>query len=183
MPGVRFLHVSPDQRRMLCSLYGSVVALWDLRAGPEPALILPGHTGEITCCRFWGGDLVVTASEDRTARLWDARTGRPRAMFKGHDAAVTCAALNATGTRLVTAAQDRTVRVWDVGTRQELARLRWRHLPVQEVAFSADGRRVVVRGLDVTRLWNLDVLSAARAGLPRRFTPAERERFEVPADE
>jgi WD40 repeat protein len=184
MPRVRLLQVSPDGQRVLCSPYGSVVAIWDLQSGPEPAVVLPGHTAEITFCRFSrDGRLVLTGSEDRTVRIWDAWSGKQKALLCGHEGAVTWAALSRDGQRLVTASTDRTVRVWDVGRRQELARLRWRHLPIEEVAFSADGKRVVVRGRDLTRLWDLDVLSAAWARLPRRLTPGERERYEVPGDE
>jgi WD40 repeat protein len=96
---------------------------------------------------------------------------------------VTWAALDVGQQRLVTAGLDGTVRVWDVASCKELARLRWRHSRIEEVAFSPNGRHVIIRGRDVTRLWDLDILAAARARLPRHFTPAERERYEVPEGE
>ena len=108
MPRVRLLQVGPGGRRVLCTPCGSVVAIWDLREGPGPAVVFEGHTGEMTFCRFSSdGQLVLTESEDRTVRLWDARTGKQKAPFKGHEGAVTWAALDSGHTRLVTASPDR----------------------------------------------------------------------------
>jgi hypothetical protein len=56
--------------------------------------------------------------------------------------------------------------------------LRWQGSKVEEVAFSADGRRVFIHGGGATRLWAVDIFSAARARLPRTLTAAERERYE-----
>ena len=60
------------------------------------------------------GELVVTASADRTARLWDARTGALLGAPLSHDDTVWAAAFSPDGTRVVTASQDGTARMWDV---------------------------------------------------------------------
>jgi WD40 repeat protein len=59
------------------------------------------------------GSRIVTASQDRTAKVWDARTGTEALSLKGHTDAVISASFSADGTRIVTASQDRTARVWD----------------------------------------------------------------------
>ena len=43
---------------------------------------------------------VVTASDDKTARLWDAATARRSARLEGHDGWVCSAAFSPDGTRL-----------------------------------------------------------------------------------
>ena len=62
------------------------------------------------------GTRVVTASDDKTARLWDAATGAPIAVLSGHEDAVWSAAFSPDGTRVVTASKDKTARLWDAAT-------------------------------------------------------------------
>ena len=65
------------------------------------------------------GKRIVTASEDKTARIWDAATGRPIGEpLEGHEKEVTSAAFSPDGKRIVTASEDKTARVWDAETRQ-----------------------------------------------------------------
>jgi hypothetical protein len=64
-----------------------------------------------------------------------------------------------------------------------LATLRWHDFRVEEVAFCDGGRRIFTRGGQAARLWPVDVLSAARARLPRALTAAERQRYEIPASD
>jgi WD40 repeat protein len=156
------------------------VGLWDLSKGGEPTFVLRGHTSPVNFARFSvDGSRILTGSDDRTARLWNAATGEPLAVCKGDKAAVTCGAWNPSGERLVTGSADGTVRLWDARTGQELAMLRWQGSSVKEVAFCADGQRVFIHGGGATRLWQVDILSAARARLPRTLTAAERERYEI----
>jgi WD40 repeat protein len=49
------------------------------------------------------GSRVVTASNDRTARLWDARTGDPLGVPMRHEGLVEMASFSPDGLRVVTA--------------------------------------------------------------------------------
>jgi WD40 repeat protein len=60
------------------------------------------------------GRRVVTASDDKTARVWDADTGREIAHLDGHEEPVTSAAFSPDSQRVVTTSSDYTARVWDV---------------------------------------------------------------------
>ena len=63
------------------------------------------------------GKRIVTASEDKTARIWDAATGKPIGEpLKGHEDAVCSAAFSPDGKRIVTASRDKTARLWDAAT-------------------------------------------------------------------
>ena len=67
------------------------------------------------------GTRIVTASEDKTARIWDARTGAQLVVLPGHGNAVEFAAYSPDGTRIVTASADKTARIWDARTGAQLA--------------------------------------------------------------
>ena len=63
------------------------------------------------------GKRIVTASEDKTARLWDAETGKPIGEpLTGHTDGVSSAAFSPDGKRIVTASADKTARLWDAET-------------------------------------------------------------------
>ena len=66
--------------------------------------MLRGHEGTVLCAAFSpDGSRIVTASEDKTARIWDIATSREIAVLLGHSYHVQSAAFSADGSRIVTA--------------------------------------------------------------------------------
>ena len=104
---------------------------------------------------------IVTASDDKTARLWDAITSAPSAICLGHRRGVVYAAFSRDGTRIVTASDDATARLWDAATGVPLATCEGHQGGVVHAAFSPDGMYIVTASDDATaRLWD------ATAGTP-----------------
>ncbi len=63
------------------------------------------------------GKLILTESNDGTARLWDATTGVERATITGHGfTGVQSARFSPDGSRIVTTGGDDAAKVWDVGS-------------------------------------------------------------------
>jgi WD40 repeat protein len=60
------------------------------------------------------GSLIVTASDDMTARVWDAASGKVMAVLRGHESYALSAAFTPDGSSIVTGSDDRTARIWDV---------------------------------------------------------------------
>ena len=110
------------------------------------------------------GRLVLTASENHTARLWDAATGQPLArMVLGSN--VPHATFSPDGRRIVSVSVDRTARIWDTATGKPLAPpMRHRDTTpdpgtatgaVNYGWFSPDGKRVMTVTSDGrVRLWD-----------------------------
>ncbi|WP_414220828.1 WD40 repeat domain-containing protein [Cupriavidus necator] len=76
---------------------------------------LNGHQAGVRSAAFSpDGQRVVTASDDKTARVWELTTGQVIAQLNGHQAPVRSAAFSPDGQRVVTASYDKTARVWNV---------------------------------------------------------------------
>jgi WD40 repeat protein len=121
----------------LCTLFAQA-------ARSTPLVTLIGHAAAVNQAVFSpDGARVVTASDDRTARVWDARTGAPVTPPLRHQAAVTAVAFSLDGTRVVTASDDTVARIWDTRTGALMTPPLVHQDAVAIVAFSPDGKRVV----------------------------------------
>jgi len=89
------------------------------------------------------GTLIVTASQDRTARVWDASTGKEKGVLRGHESEVVSAVFSADGTRILTASWDDTFRLWDATTATQISAHRAHEVHGLAI-FSPDGRRVLL---------------------------------------
>jgi WD40 repeat protein len=146
----------------------------------SPQLTLKGHEKAVSFASFSpDGRRVVTASEDRTARIWDAKTGAVLAVLKGHEEGLRFASFSPDGKMVLTFANDNTVRLWNAFTGKEMATLSASKRWVRSAGFSTDGQRVLVGFWGEARVWPVDLLAAAKQRKPRDLTQAERERFEL----
>lgn len=152
---------------------GKIALLWDVRK-PDVPIVLKGHDAPINAISFNSdGSKVVTASDDKTARLWDTATGNSITTLRGHhDAEVVSAVFSADGSRVLTASKDGTARLWDVATGLLLATLRGHKEPLIDAMFTPDQALVVTVAEDETfRVW--DAASGAE------FTDLREHVFEL----
>ncbi|WP_434451073.1 nSTAND1 domain-containing NTPase [Lentzea sp. E54] len=145
------------------------------------AVPLHGHTGAVYLTSFTSdGDVLATASYDRTARLWDVRdrsNPKPLAVITGHTGWLSSAVFSPDDRVLATTGEDRTIRLWDVTDRAHP-----RHLKTIETGngttylleFSPDGKTLAAANDDKTaRLWDVsDPANAKPLGDPLRGATA-----------
>jgi WD40 repeat protein len=101
------------------------------------------------------GLLVVTASEDGTAKIWNTVAGDPIGMPMRHGAAVVTAVFSRDGSRILTASRDGSAQIWDTGG-VRIAEPMWHPHPLESATFSRDGDRVVTASDDGTaQVWDV----------------------------
>jgi len=88
--------------------------VWDAQTGR--AMTAPLKHGDYLWAAEFSpdGEQVVTASQDKTARVWDAETGLPLTEPLKHNSAVLSAHFSPDGERIVTISANGTAHVWDV---------------------------------------------------------------------
>ena len=102
-------------------LLGSVdgpIQLWDIAASAPVALPdLEGHTEALYSIKA-SDNMVLSSSEDSTARLWDLRTGRCVRTMDGHcrTAGVWSVDMDGYCHTAVSGSSDKTVKLWDLGS-------------------------------------------------------------------
>jgi WD40 repeat protein len=102
-----------------------------------------------------GGDHVVTACDDSTARIWDATTGRALLTLR-HPAKLAIARFSPDGHRLATGADDGAVRIWDAGTGALIDTFTGHKGPVGALGWSPTGAELVSGAIDGSiRLWSV----------------------------
>jgi len=152
----------PDGEWLAASGEDGKLRFWNLELGPL-MLEMQAHSAWV-----WGlaaspsGDLLATASADRTVKLWSVgrdASGAPQlsllTTLTGHTAAVWGVDFAPDGRTLASASWDGTVRLWDVSTGESLAVLEGHTDWVYDVAYSPDGSVLASSSADGTaRLWD-----------------------------
>jgi WD40 repeat protein len=182
---------SPDGSRIVAAFSRGSALQWDAVTREPIGKPLIGHEEKVRSAAYSpDGKRIVTASLDGTVRLWDTETGKQIGEpFRGHEDAVNSAAFSPDGTRVVTASRDKTARLWDAVTGQPIGEpFRGHEDAVNSAAFSPDGKRIVTASSDKTaRVWDIptdtqDLVSRAKASIPRCLTLEQRKAFFLPSE-
>jgi WD40 repeat protein len=137
-------------------VHAAEAALFAAYQDLKERIVLKGHEGLLFSASFApDGRRIVTASEDKTARVWDAGNGDQLAILRGHTEGVRVASFSPDGQQVITASTDKTARLWSAETGQQSDVLEHDGV-VRSAAFSPDGRRVVTASDDKTaRVWDV----------------------------
>lgn len=118
-------------------------------------MILQGHSDAVDSVAFNPqGTLLVSASDDATARVWDAHSGtqllvlrKPPTEAVATAAPIETATFSADGSEIVTAGQDGHVRIWSTRLCGSLASLEQLARSLVTRPFTAQEHRTYLAGI------------------------------------
>ena len=142
---------------------GNEVLLLNARKGKTSGAKMT-HDLRIRHCQFSpNGQLLLTCSDDKTARLWEVSSGKLMGNPLVHSAAVAFGRFDLSGTRFATVADDNTARVWDTRSMTPVTK-RLPHfsnygssMSKGSLMFSRDGKLLLTVGKnpDVAYVWSV----------------------------
>jgi WD40 repeat protein len=143
---------SPDGRYILITSDNSVY-LWQSKSG-KLLFKFEGHKDKINSAKFSSDNKkIVTASDDKTARIWDIKTGKTDFILQ-HDNHVRNADFNSKGDKILTTS-DYLIRTWDVNNGNLLMLFRGHEFWINSAFFSKNGNFILSSSMDGSvRLWD-----------------------------
>ncbi|MDX6740184.1 WD40 repeat domain-containing protein [Actinocorallia sp. A-T 12471] len=129
------------------------VTWWRPAAPTEASVTVNAHRRGVRAVAVSpDGTVMVTAGNDRTAKVWDFSGRSPKATLSAHDEPVVAVAFSPDGSTVVTADASDNAVLWDARTFRKLRELKsafsnwgW-PLDLSSVAFSPDGHTLVGAG-------------------------------------
>jgi WD40 repeat protein/tRNA A-37 threonylcarbamoyl transferase component Bud32 len=134
----------------------SAVCVWNVSSGD---LLWKGaHRETVRMIVFSpDGRLLISGSNDDTARIWDSASGQPVGRELVHRGEVFTVGFSPNGKLAVTGGYDATVRFWEVPSGQPIGEPMRHEGIVMAAVFSADGTRLLTGSADRTaRLWDVE---------------------------
>lgn len=196
--GVAFAAFSPDGTLVVTASEGRTARIWHADGQGAPVMLqgsppgeenrdTGGHTDNVVFASFSpDGKFVLTASEDRTAKIWNLETGQVVRTLRGHTRGLRTARYTGDG-RILTTAEDGTVRLWssDTGAPQLI-------VPVDrdvvlDARLSADASMIAIAShrpgspmVITQRIWlgtPKELVARVCSRLPRRLDEEGRKQF------
>ncbi len=132
--------VRADSSASLFTVSDKIVRVWiDATKDPKQARSHDDWVNDANASA--DGELLVTASDDGTARIWSTRVGAPLVVLRGHRDSVLRAVISPDGNQVATSSSDRTVRLWRIRLpRLVLTTERW----ALSAAFEPEGKRIAI---------------------------------------
>ncbi|MBW4539418.1 MAG: caspase family protein [Myxacorys chilensis ATA2-1-KO14] len=155
-PTVAIAHSSDRQQLATASPEGAIT-LWNKGddGNWKSATTLSGHSAAVTQLQFSpDGNLLASASADKTIKLWNIEKGILVKTLPGHSDRVTAIRFRSDGGVLASGSADQTIKLWTIPKGDLVETLKAGEAAISAIDFSSDGRILATGSSDNTlRLW------------------------------
>jgi len=137
---------------------GSHIIILNAITGSQVA-VLSGHTESVRSLTFTlDGALLVSGSQDGTAKLWDLQTGGVIKTFCGHTHYVCSVSISSDSTILASGSGDKSIRLWGVWTGECFCVINGHNAWVNHVSISPTNSQYLVSSSedDTIKQWNIN---------------------------
>eukprot|EP00030_Apusomonadida_sp_AF-17_P006262 a678841_165.p1 GENE.a678841_165~~a678841_165.p1 ORF type:complete len:497 (+),score=152.31 a678841_165:45-1493(+) len=144
-----------SRERMITASDDHTLILWAPYESKKPVARLTGHQQPVSSVVFSpDGNLVASASFDKSVKLWAGLTGKFIATMRGHVGPVYMLAWSADSRLVASASKDSTIRVWAASSHKLQALLAGHADEVFAIDWSPDGYRLVSGSKDrLLKIW------------------------------
>jgi WD40 repeat protein/tRNA A-37 threonylcarbamoyl transferase component Bud32 len=161
--------VDAGGRRIVVAGADGMAQVYELATGTKVGNAIR-HRGPIVLARFLppDGRLLLTASDDQTARFWFAETGQPTGIPIELADAPACVAASPDGRWVVIGWRDGSARLCDAKSGRAVGSLLRHDAKVNAAVFRSDGRLLITASRD----WNVRLWEVGETGIvgePRRL--------------
>mmetsp|Transcript_25747 Transcript_25747/g.38032 ORF Transcript_25747/g.38032 Transcript_25747/m.38032 type:complete len:357 (-) Transcript_25747:460-1530(-) len=130
---------------------------WDATSGERIKRFM-GHEGVVNavdCVKEGHAPLVISASDDCTARLWDARVRGDVSVFE-HEFQVTSIAYSLDGNTVYTGGIDNCITSWDVRRKEKIMKMTGHKDTITSISLSPNGTHLLSNSMDGTlQTWDV----------------------------
>ncbi|MDB9492672.1 DnaJ domain-containing protein [Dolichospermum circinale CS-534/05] len=151
--------ISPDGKQVISGTIDRKISSWELETKKYHRtfsyLTSPySHNGFINALVYSpNGNIIASASGDKTIRIWQSSTGTIKRTLNGHTDAVLAIAISSDSTILVSGSADKTIKLWNFQTGALLATISG----FSPLVFSLDGTMLIsVDQSGTIKIWQLD---------------------------
>lgn len=158
------LHWTTDGERVITASPDKTVRAWDTKTG-EQVKKLTEHSNFVnSCCPLkQGPPLLVSGSDDATAKVWDMRQKQSVATME-EKYQVCSVAFSAAGDQIYTAGIENVVKAWDLRRNAVVTAMQGHTDTITSQRVSPDGNFLLTNAMDNTlRIWDM-----------RPYAPANR---------
>ncbi len=169
-PGDSFYDVTFDHssRQLVTCGYDQKIRVWDI-SKQSVVHTLPGHNGAVFALATQG-NLLASASADRTVKLWNLATAERMDTFGESLKDIYTVAMHPRGSHVAAAGVDNRIRVWELSAsgKEGTNRLQFARFAHQgsviALAWSPDGKQIASSAEDRTlKLWDAATLTERHA--------------------
>ncbi|MFO0576487.1 MAG: hypothetical protein U1A78_20985 [Polyangia bacterium] len=134
-----------DGRYLVTSSRNNTPLLWDTKTGAQVGA-LQGHIKPVRTVEWSRPDLILTASDDRSAILWqwkDLGASKLR-VLRDHTDIVLSATHHPRENKILTTSRDNLLWIWDADSEKVLSKINIDTEAVTSASYSPDGHRILV---------------------------------------